>query len=131
VRIANITFPKAGSQWLRDLLTDARVLPTGIQDVGTLGIRQVSTFAQLPDRSLVAPFYSVRRELWERYAGHDDRAVVLIRDPRDMLVSWLFSALYSHGSDEPHVSVSAADPGAAGLAGAALGGYPSCSRRPD
>jgi len=44
-------------------------------------------------------FYDVSYAQWKRASGPGDRALVIVRDPRDLIVSWAYSATYSHFSN--------------------------------
>ena len=92
---------KTASQWVRLVLTDPRIYRYGGLTVDLLGEYDGEVFRHL-DRPLTGPrlatplygtpdqFDAVRRPD-ERY-----RAFFVLRDPRDLLVSWYFSNLYSH-----------------------------------
>jgi lipopolysaccharide transport system ATP-binding protein len=57
--------------------------------------------------AVYSPIYSNQAELSAAvpdYASH--RIFVVIRDPRDTLVSWYFSLMYSHKTDKPTVAES-------------------------
>ncbi|HEY4439435.1 MAG TPA: sulfotransferase domain-containing protein [Candidatus Elarobacter sp.] len=45
---------------------------------------------------LLTPLFDVQPEEWLAVKRDDDRCVVVLRDPRDAIVSWVFSAAYSH-----------------------------------
>jgi hypothetical protein len=45
---------------------------------------------------LASPLYCPSRDEWEKNAGACDRAVVVLRDPRDLLISLVFSLQSSH-----------------------------------
>jgi len=53
-------------------------------------------FIGVADGQLVSPFMGVSRADWKSMSRPDDRAVVVIRDPRDQIVSYVFSVAYSH-----------------------------------
>jgi len=44
-------------------------------------------------------FYDVSYAQWKRASAPGDRALVVVRDPRDIIVSWVYSAAYSHFSN--------------------------------
>jgi len=104
-RFAHITLGKAGSQWVKDVLTDPEIFAAqDLRFVQPTGAYSMPSFAAEPDRTLVAPAFHVSHEEWRAFSGPDDRCVVVLRDPRDSIVSWAFSVAYSHVT-EPHISV--------------------------
>ena len=92
-----MTFYKAGSQWVRDVLADARVLSvTGIQ-LRTGGIDVPSeAWPEILPGEIASPVYCATPREWEMYAAPSDRAVVVLRDPRDIIVSLAASYRTSH-----------------------------------
>lgn len=107
MRYAHITLGKAGSQWIKDVLTDPDIL--SLQNGVRLappptGMYTMADFVNEPDGSFVGPMYHVRYDDWKRYAANTDRSIVVLRDPRDSIVSWAFSLTYSHVT-EPHVQI--------------------------
>ena len=98
-RIVFLTFPKCGSQWIRDVLTARSVLASsGGYKVGIKSHNQPGHLG-LPDLdpgTISGPIYSTPPPVWERFAQPADKAIVVLRDPRDVIVSWMFSAAYSH-----------------------------------
>ncbi|HEY5258353.1 MAG TPA: sulfotransferase domain-containing protein [Candidatus Baltobacteraceae bacterium] len=108
MRFAHITLGKAGSQWIKDVLSDPDIfgLQTGLRFFrpdkgGTYGMSQ---FAHEADGTVAAPIYEVTYDDWKQYAGPTDRCLVVLRDPRDSIVSWGFSIAYSHVTEE-HVRI--------------------------
>jgi hypothetical protein len=96
-RFAHITRGKTGSQWVKDVLGDPRII--GPHDVrlsqphDRYGMRD---FAAEPEGTLVAPLFHAVPADWLAHKGADDRCVVVLRDPRDAIVSAAFSMAYSH-----------------------------------
>lgn len=93
----HITLHKSGSQWVRDLLTHRLILPHTPWGVGG-GSRRVSA-GRLPHRFesvLYSPCYGVTYDEWVRRSDEGARALVVLRDPRDLVVSMLYSAMFSH-----------------------------------
>ena len=93
-RIFHITLPKCGSQWVRDVFSS--------QDVWTnFKLRSAGDNLDfLIDKDLFhlegnffAPVYNLTRQDWSAHRRPGDKAVVVLRDPRDRLVSLLFSLL--------------------------------------
>lgn len=104
-RFAHITLGKAGSQWVKDVLTDPQIFAgQGLRLVQPQGGFSMASFAAEPDRTLVAPAFHVSYDEWRAFSRAGDRSVVVLRDPRDSIVSWAFSVAYSHVT-EPHVSI--------------------------
>lgn len=95
---------KTASQWVRLILSDPRVYRVGghlpyvtshVRDSNA----QRRTIAQAPRRALLACYepFEVAREL---AGGVPLRTALVVRDPREMLVSWYFSTRYSHDPTE-------------------------------
>jgi hypothetical protein len=101
MRFAHITRGKAGSQWVKDVLTDPVIFAAqGLRFHQPLGAYGMSDFAAEEDGTLVAPVMQVSSDQWLTQARADDRCVVVLRDPRDTIVSWLFSVSYSHVTED-------------------------------
>ncbi len=101
-KTALLTMPKAGSQWACGILSDPRI-------AGLNGFFLVEPFENIQkwrsqwkdaaDGSFLAPVYNVSSLLWQQVSSEQDRAVVILRDPRDMLISWMYAQCYSHGAN--------------------------------
>lgn len=93
----HLTFYKAGSQWMRDILTDARIADYANHSLVTGGI-DVTThpWPQLQRGQLASPLYSASAGMWLRNAAPGNIALVAIRDPRDIVVSLVYSVSLSH-----------------------------------
>lgn len=99
--IAFITKPKCGSQWIRNVLTDPRIAPgLGIRKLVDLSKIEGENFPFVEPATFYGPCFGTNRRQWQRFRRPADRAVFVSRDPRDMLVSWLHSILFSHVPDE-------------------------------
>lgn len=97
VRLFHLTFYKAGSQWVRDMLTDPRLVEHSGHTLAASGIDlQSCTWPTLSPGQLASPLYSAGAGQWRRLATPDDRAFVVIRDPRDIVVSLVYSVSLSH-----------------------------------
>jgi len=99
-RIVHITLEKCGSQWVRDALTApeiARLSGFAYSKISfNLGTR---SRLDLPDGKVSGPIYNMNQWEWAHWRRPADRAIVVLRDPRDVVISLLFSLLYSHGPD--------------------------------
>lgn len=98
-RVFHLTLFKCGSQWVRDVLRAKEVVDCGMPAYS--GITVDGRRGGFPDVSVPSfsgPLYAVDRGVWRMNARAGDRAVVVVRDPRDRIVSEIFSDLYSHGS---------------------------------
>lgn len=96
-RFVQITFLKCGSQWVRDVLTAPEVVAvTGVRLDGRSPILTDESWPAQEGSTFLGPLYNATPQDWERAATADDRAVVVLRDPRDRLMSWIFSFAYSH-----------------------------------
>jgi hypothetical protein len=101
--IFHVTHWKSGSQWVSSVLKFAageRLVHPDAGVGGPLGGRF------LPGK-IYSPVYATRAQF--QAVVPDDaaqRTFVVIRDPRDTLISWYFSLMFSHGSAEPTVQES-------------------------
>jgi len=99
-RVAHLTFPKCGSQWVRNVLTDSRIRKHSGFALEEIDHRQfAATWRTKSPSSFVGPVYNIPLQAWGRVSRPEDRAVVVLRDPRDQIVSWIFSLLYSHRNE--------------------------------
>lgn len=101
-RVYHCTFYKCGSQWVRDLLTDPRIAEHSGCKLSASGVEVSSTgWPEVPQDSIASPLYTVGDGHWMDRPNPDpaDRALVVLRDPRDMVVSLVFSVNYSHVPD--------------------------------
>ncbi len=93
-----LTWPKGGSQWVRDLLTHRLVA----RQVGVTADKVTFNAADVPywptpaGSGVVGPVYAAGPEDWLRNRRAGDRAIVVLRDPRDLVVSLLYSLMLSH-----------------------------------
>jgi hypothetical protein len=95
---------RTGSQWFKKILRDpAFYRYTGLRvwHYGELGLRQARFDGPLPEGTIGTHLYigyptylSIPKP--ERY-----RTFFILRDPRDVAVSWYFAARYSHGRIDP------------------------------
>lgn len=103
--IYHCTVQKSASQWVRAILSDPRIfaacsltsrLPNapGTHDPRTLTERTYST--RFPDHSIITPIYLAYEGFASLPKQEPYRAFFVMRDPRDVVVSWYFSARYSH-----------------------------------
>jgi hypothetical protein len=102
-RVFFCTFPKAGSQWIRDMLCDRDVLSgnsmTGVAPAEPAVLPSEFVFNPLdavPDRTIFGPIYNTIHRIIARQLREDDRVIYVCRDPRDMVISYLYSILHSH-----------------------------------
>ena len=98
--VFHVTHWKAGSQWVRSVLKHAaperfvQPRPAGPDPLG----------GPVVPGAVYSPVYApLSRFRAAVPASLDQRTFVVIRDPRDTLVSWYFSLLHSHGEDDPTV----------------------------
>ncbi len=97
MRVIHLTFYKCASQWVRDILTDTEVaaasgfpLSIGGVDVNSEG------WPDAPSGSVAGPLYGASYENWLANSTEKDRAIVVLRDPRDLVISLVFSLGFSH-----------------------------------
>ena len=102
-RVFLLSWHKTGSQWLRDLLTHHAVEPySGLKNTGATfecfdpmgGL--LDRWPEIPDGSFAGPVYIASIADWDRNRRPGDKAVVLVRDPRDIIVSMMYSLSFSH-----------------------------------
>lgn len=99
-RVVHVTLEKCGSQWVRDALTAPEVV--AYSNAAYSGISfNLGTRArlELPANAVSGPIYNMNQWEWAHWRRAGDRAIVVLRDPRDVVISLLFSLLYSHGPD--------------------------------
>lgn len=93
----HVTHHKAGSQWIRSILT--RLLPERIVEPMP-GDYQVTWCPARPG-AVYPAVYLARHEFYRQPVPHPHRVLVVIRDPRDCLVSGYFSFRQSHPGSSP------------------------------
>jgi hypothetical protein len=98
LRIIQLTFYKCASQWVRDILTDPEISVVSGYPLSVSGIDVAShrTWPQFPQSTFAGPIYGASYDDWIANSTHDDRAIVVLRDPRDLVVSLVFSLGFSH-----------------------------------
>lgn len=106
-RLFHITEHKCGSQWVRDVLASREI-------ISTTGYRHIelpvdyfdgTIWTNIPDKTFSSPVYSINALEWNTLRSSGDRAIVVLRDPRDRIVSLYFSLMYSHSSSWSPVSI--------------------------
>jgi hypothetical protein len=96
-RRLHLTFHKCGSQWVRDVLAAPEVVASsGYPLHRSSADLHLEPWPDQPDGTFVGPVYNAARHDWEAVAGAADRALVVLRDPRDRAVSMAQSAAFSH-----------------------------------
>jgi hypothetical protein len=99
LRLFHLTFYKAGSQWMRDVLLDPRLVEYAGHTLAASGVDlQACPWPTLVAGQLASPLYSTGTGEWQLMANPDDRAFVVIRDPRDIVVSLVYSVSLSHAA---------------------------------
>ncbi len=101
-RVMHFTFHKCGSQWVRDVLTAPEVVAVTGCPLHVLDPDGDRPWPDQPPGTFAGPLYDATRQDWERLAGPDDRAVVVLRDPRDRAVSLAYSLALSHAYSPLH-----------------------------
>ncbi|HEU0121805.1 MAG TPA: sulfotransferase domain-containing protein [Bryobacteraceae bacterium] len=93
----HLTFYKCGSQWIRDILSDPRITEFTEHSLAATGVDVLaSPWPELAVGQFASPVYTSGNKVWTRNARPHDRAFVVIRDPRDIVVSLTYSLSYSH-----------------------------------
>lgn len=95
---------KTASQWLRQVLNDAIIYRhTGmeIEPYKYLGLKTAGTISRFPVNSIVTHLY-IDYETYVKIPKPSNYLTFFVnRDPRDAVVSWYFSAKYSHSLVHP------------------------------
>jgi hypothetical protein len=104
-RIVHLTHPKSGSHWVTDVLADPEVLAF-VPNITFARCEdyRLEYWAAQPDNYFTGPMFSVTFEEWARTRAPGDKAVYVLRDPRDVIVSWIYSFAVSHES-QPHIAL--------------------------
>lgn len=98
-RTFQLTLPKSGSQWVRDVLTDSDIVAfSGMPLSRKAAINAAGDVHPVEEPGFYGPVYYLKLEEWLIRRKHGDRAIVVMRDPRDVLVSLLYSIIYSHST---------------------------------
>ena len=95
--VALLTFYKSGSQWVRDLLTHR--LAAGENGFTNAAQSSDVTHQEWPNMSagqVCGPIYSATPSGWEQNRSASDKAIAVLRDPRDAIVSRYYSMAFSH-----------------------------------
>jgi len=82
-------FYKSASQWVRDVLTDPEIsqvtgFPLSLESADTT----VDGWPAQPPRTFAGPIYGASYDEWHHNAGSEDRAIIVLRDPRDIVSLW-------------------------------------------
>ncbi len=101
---------KTASQWFRFILNHEKFKVAAKLDViypyedhdtfeKSAGIFKSSSYNKYPAGNIITPLY-IHYDYFEKLIKSKDyRAFFVIRDPRDIVVSWYFSTKNSHGKD--------------------------------
>jgi len=101
--IFHVTHWKAGSQWVRAVLSAAAPGRVRSPDHDPQWFYKTPLVDGCVYTPVYEPYVKFRSVVPETRA---QRTFVVIRDPRDTAVSWYFSHLYSHSLDDPTVKAS-------------------------
>jgi hypothetical protein len=96
-RILQLTFAKCGSQWVRDVLTAPEIAEcSGVRLDGRSTSLAKDRWPEQEPGTFLGPLYDAHPDDWKAHRQPQDKALVILRDPRDRLVSWVHSVSYSH-----------------------------------
>lgn len=97
IRLYHLTFYKSGSQWIRDVLADPRIVRYSGHELLAGGVDgQSQGLPEISPGGIAAPVYSVSAAHWSLRDSSANRALVVLRDPRDIVVSMVYSVSLSH-----------------------------------
>jgi len=100
-RVVHITLEKCGSQWVRDVLCAPEIeFYSGMSCSGETCSFLTKVNFELPEGKFSGPIFAMNRAEWHCWKCPGDKAVVVLRDPRDRLISYFFSLFYSHSIDQ-------------------------------
>ncbi|MBU0480379.1 MAG: sulfotransferase domain-containing protein [Proteobacteria bacterium] len=102
---------KTASQWVRDVLSDARIfkncglrtfdynrnLPAGVKP--SIRLTEDRVAISLPPRTIVSPLYLSYEAFKAIPKPQVYKAFFVSRDPRDIVISWYFSMKFSHSTE--------------------------------
>lgn len=95
---------RTGSQWFKKILRDPIFYQyTGLKvyNYGELGLKQAKFDGALPQRTVGTHLYIGYPTYLSIPKPARYRTFFILRDPRDIAVSWYFAAKYSHGALNP------------------------------
>lgn len=99
-RVLQITRHKCGSQWVRDVLSAPEIVASSCcPHSGVVPHFETTRRLDLPVCTFTGPVYEMNRWEWRYYRRLGDKAVVVLRDPRDAMISLMHSVMYSHASN--------------------------------
>lgn len=85
---------KTGSQWIYSIFSDSRVVE--ISGLTPVYCSFPDLSVAFPDNSIISPIYTNFENFSILPKPSEYRAFYVLRDPRDIIVSWYFSIRYSH-----------------------------------
>ena len=91
---------KTASQWIASIFRKSKILESSdlkAFDYYKEVMQQQEQLVAPPPNTLLTPIYASYEEFQKIPKPDDYRAFVVIRDPRDIVVSWYFSAALTHG----------------------------------
>ena len=96
-RVLHITLEKCGSQWVRDVLSAPEIVSfSGYPYSGISKNLFMCERLNIPEGTFSGPIYNMNQWEWQGWKRPGDKAIVVLRDPRDVMISKLFSWMYSH-----------------------------------
>ncbi len=93
---------KTASQWIKAILSDPLIHKLSVMDVYSPNINYIAVIMRdqlsktLPTKKIVTPFYVRYDEFRLMPKPKSWKAFFVMRDPRDIALSWYFSTKYSH-----------------------------------
>jgi len=103
-KIIHITLAKSGSQWVRDVLCHPEILNFVKKEYSgiSLNMNLIGDY-KFPEDQFSGPVFGMTTTDWNSGRNKDksDKAIVVLRDPRDRIVSLLYSLTNSHSDDLP------------------------------
>lgn len=97
--VFHITTYKCGSQWVRDILASPEVISaSGLTHTSRAPYLHQGFIPEKEKGNLYSPVYDLNALEWRGIGKGFSKGIVVLRDPRDIVVSLLYSHLYSHAS---------------------------------
>lgn len=96
-RVTHITFHKCGSQWVRDVLVAPEIKAYSHFEDAKLSPNIIHfKWPQQAKRTVLGPVYYAKPADFLATRKRGDKSIFVLRDPRDRMISYIFSIAFSH-----------------------------------